>query len=304
MKLDLRHLKLVVAVTEENSVTKAGERLHVTQSALSHQLREIEERLGAALFHRVNKRMVLTQAGERLLETAYRVLGEIERVESDLTKLTVGDTGRLRVSTECYTCYHWLPEVVTEFNRSFPNVEIQIVVEATRRPVRALYEGKIDVAIVSSPERDKRLDYLPLFRDELMLVAAAGCPLASRDYVRPKDFADQTLFLIAPESESDVYNRVLAPAGVRPRQTYEVPLTEAVVEMVAAGLGVAVLAGWAVAAYEQSGRVVARRVTRTGLFRDWNAAVLHSGGTPAYIAQFASALAKTALPGRSARRVG
>ena len=109
MKLDIRHLKLIVAVTEEKSVTKAGERLHLTQSALSHQLRDIEERLGTPLFLRLNKRMIPTQAGERLLSSARHVLDELKHAEDEVAQMANHKRGALRISTECYTCYHWLP---------------------------------------------------------------------------------------------------------------------------------------------------------------------------------------------------
>src|SRR5262245_50180696 len=108
MILETRHLKLIVAITEERSVTKAGERLCLTQSALSHQLRDIEEKLGTPLFTRVNKRMVLTPAGERLLRSARLVLDELQRTEAEIARLAAGDYGVLRISTECYTGYHWL----------------------------------------------------------------------------------------------------------------------------------------------------------------------------------------------------
>src|ERR671939_269448 len=119
MKLDIRHLKLIVAVTEEKSVTRAGERLHLTQSALSHQLRDVEEKLGTPLFSRVNKRMILTQAGERLLQSARHVLDELKRAEDDIAQMAVGAHGSLRISTECYTCYHWLPGMMKEFSRKY-----------------------------------------------------------------------------------------------------------------------------------------------------------------------------------------
>src|SRR5262245_16152530 len=119
MILDTRHLKLIVAISEERSVTRAGERLYLTQSALSHQLRDIEERLGTPLFNRVNKRMILTPAGERLLQSARQVLNELRRAEDDIAQIAAGDHGSLRISTECYTCYHWLPGVLKDFNRKY-----------------------------------------------------------------------------------------------------------------------------------------------------------------------------------------
>src|SRR5262245_24251069 len=168
VKLDIRHLKLIVAVHEEKSVTKAGEALHLTQSALSHQLREIEEKLGTPLFLRMNKKMILTQAGERLLHTARQVLDDMKRAEDHISQIAANKQGTLRISTECYTCYHWLPHVMKEFRQKFPGVDVKIEAGATHRPIQALLQGKLDLAIVSQSERDKRLDYRTLFEDEFV----------------------------------------------------------------------------------------------------------------------------------------
>src|SRR5215213_1979984 len=124
MKLEIRHLKLIKAIAREGSVTKAGNRLHLTQSALSHQLRDAEQKLGARLFTRLNKRMLLTPAGERLLVSADNVLEEIIR------QIALSREGVLRLSTQCYTCYHWLPSMLKLFQQKFPRVDVQIMVEA------------------------------------------------------------------------------------------------------------------------------------------------------------------------------
>ena len=296
MMFDTRHLKLIVAVSEEKSVTRAGERLHLTQSALSHQLRDIEERLGTPLFSRVNKRMILTQAGERLLQSAHQVLDELKRAEDDIRQIAAGDYGSLRISTECYTCYHWLPEMIKEFSRKFPKVEVKILLEATHRPIQALLTGKLDFAIVSTTERDKRLIYKRLFQDEMVVIMAPHHPLAARPYISAKDFAGQNLFMYAPPSESTVYNKVLLPAGVKPARISEVQLTEAVIEMVKAGLGISTMARWAVARQIESGELVARPLTRKGFHRQWCAALLKNDFTPAYVTEFVDLLSKRSLP--------
>ncbi len=294
--LDTRHLKLIVAVSEEKSVTRAGERLHLTQSALSHQLRDIEERLGTPLFSRLNKRMILTQAGERLLQSARQVLDELKRAEDDIAQIAAGDHGSLRISTECYTCYHWLPEMLKDFNRKFPKVEVKILLEATHRPIPALLNGKLDFAIVSDLVRDKRLSYKALFHDEVVVIMAPHHPLARRPYISPKDFADQTVFSYSPPAESTLYNKVLLPAGVKPARFSEVQLTEAIIEMVKAGLGVSALARWAVARQIESGQLVARPLTRKGFHRQWSAALLKNDFTPAYVTEFIELLSRRSLP--------
>src|SRR5919202_6667526 len=135
MDLEVRHLQLVSSVADVGSLTRASERLHLTQSALSHQLRDIESRLGTALFLRVGKRLVLTPAGERLLASAKQVLDGLERTELEIRQMGRDRAGVLRLTTECYTCYHWLPRVLTDYRRRFPAVEVRIDVDATHRPI-------------------------------------------------------------------------------------------------------------------------------------------------------------------------
>ena len=151
MDLDIRHLKLVRAVTSAGSLTGAGTVLNLTQSALSHQLRDIESRLGTPLFLRVGKRMRLTPAGERLLRSADEVLEAIERTEDSIRQLSGADRGVLRLSTECYTCYHWLPPLLKRYRRAHPNVEVRINGDATSDPLPHLLGGGLDVAILSTP---------------------------------------------------------------------------------------------------------------------------------------------------------
>src|SRR6195256_6998674 len=153
--LEIRPLRLVAAVAEVGSLTRAGEQLHLTQSALSHQLRDIESRLGTALFLRVGKRLVLTPAGERLLASARDVLERLTQTEPDIREMGRDRAGILRITTECYTCYHWLPPLLLRYRRTFPRVEVRIDVEATRRPLEMLLAGKIDLALMSTPVRDR-----------------------------------------------------------------------------------------------------------------------------------------------------
>lgn len=291
MKLDIRHLKLVVAVTEERSVTKAGERLHLTQSALSHQLLDLEAGLGLPLFLRLNKRMIPTPAGERLLLSARQVLAELKHTEEEIAQMANQKRGILRISTHCYTCYHWLPEKLKEFSQRFPDVEVKIILEATRQPLQALLNGKLDLAIVSSTQADKRLVYKPLFKDEMVALLPSAHPLAARPYLRAKDFAEQTLFLHVPLKDSDLYQRFLMQAGITPARVSQVQLTEAIFEMVKAGLGISVMAKWAVTEQLKSGKIITRSLTKHGLHRQWSAALLKRDFMPAYLPEFVKLIA-------------
>jgi LysR family transcriptional regulator, regulator for metE and metH len=292
MILETRHLRLVEAVAEHGTLTGAGTRLHLTQSALSHQLLDLEGRLRVSLFHRLGKRMVPTAAGQRLLEAARKALPHLRDAEDELYRLATGRSAVLRLSTECYTCYHWLPSVLQPFNQQFPAVEVQIVAEATRHPMEALLGGKIDLAIVHDDSEDERLEYYPLFHDELVVVMRPDHPLASRPYVSAEDFAAEHLIVYtARASESTVFRRVLMPAGIVPRRLSQIQLTEAIVEMVKGGMGISVLARWAVLPHVLAGTLEALPLTRTGLHRQWKAAVIR-GEVPEYVREFARLVAR------------
>src|SRR5262249_47935650 len=160
------------------------------------------------------------------------------------------------------TCYHWLPDVMNEFRKKFPGVQVTIEAHATHRPIQALLQGKLDLAIVSAVKPDKHLQYRALFKDEFVVIMAPDHPLASRPYLSARDFADQNLILYVTPDESTVFEKVLRPAGISPARVSTVPLTEAIIEMVKAGLGISALARWAVNEQIAAGRIVARSLTR------------------------------------------
>jgi len=296
--LELRHLRLVLAVEEEGGITHAGERLHLTQSALSHQLKEIETRLGVQLFLRAKKRLVLTDAGRQVLAAARRLLVDVVELEEDLRGRAAGRRGILRLTTECYTCYDWLPPLLKRFEKRFPEVEVRIVVDATRRPLEALLAGDVDLGMVTGPVDAKEIAAQPLFDDELLLITAAGHPLAKRRYVRPQDLAGERLLLYSTPAESKFYRQFLARNGVTPREVVGVQLTEAMVSMVKAGLGVAPFAGWAIERELRRGELAGVRLGPRGLQRSWVAATRRSAKTPAYITEFAGMVASHAAPSR------
>jgi LysR family transcriptional regulator, regulator for metE and metH len=301
MDLEVRHLQLVAAVADVGSLTRAGDRLHLTQSALSHQLRGIESRLGAALFLRVGKRLVLTPAGERLLASAKDILERLAQAEEDIRRMGKEHAGVLRITTECYTCYHWLPPLLMHYRRKFPRVEVRIDVEATRRPIEMLLAGKIDLAIVSATVTDRRLVSRKVFEDEVVLIAARHHRFAQQSHVRISEMRDETLFIYPPREESRVLQEVLLPAGVSPARIEEVQLTEAITELVKAGLGVAFLARWAVQPLVDAGTIVARPLTARGLHREWRAVMPKDLARADYVVEFIDLLEKHAPTARNGK---
>lgn len=295
MQLEIRHLKLVAAIADTGSVTRAGNRLHLTQSALSHQLRDAEEQLGAQLFERGTGKMTLTPAGERLVQSARSVLAELERAESDIQKNGASARGLIRMSTQCTTVYHWFPPRLIAFQRQFPEVEVQLVIEATNNPFEALLEGKLDLAIVSEPIRNRKIRYTPLFEDEFVVIVPPGHRLAEKTFLAAEDIAGENILIYPPKEESTILTKVLEPAGIRPGKVQEVMLTEAIIEMVMGGLGIAGLARWAVGPQLASGALIGLPLKPPGFRWNWSIAQLRANRPPAYIQEFIRILAERPL---------
>ena len=302
--LDSRHLRLVAEVARTQSVTRAADRLHVTQSAVSHQLRDIETRLGTPLFLRSGRRMVPTPAGARLVETAGRVLAEIDRAESAIGQLARNDAGEFRVCTQCHTGYHWLPPLLQTVRRRFPDVDVRIAPEHTDHAVGALLDGKLDLAILNGDPKDARLRLRPLFEDEHAVIVAPGHPFAGRAFVTPRQIATERLFLYSRSiDDALIVQTVLRPARLEPEDVTLIRLTEAILEMVKAGLGVSVLPTWSIEPALESGAVKAVRITRGGVFRRWDAATLAHAAPSPFLEYFVRELTKQGRRlGRAAQR--
>jgi len=301
MDLEVRHLRLVAAVADFGSLTRASERLNVTQSALSHQLRDIEQRLGTNLFLRVGRRLVLNGAGERLLSAARDVLVRLDAAEEDVRRMGRDHGGILRITTECYTCYHWLPPLLAEYRRTQPGIDVRIEVGATGRAAPMVAEGKVDLAIVSSTVRDRRLSVRPLFEDDVVLVMAPTHRLAAHASVPIEALKGETLLIYPPRAESRVLNEVLLPGGAAPARIVEVQLTEAICELVKAGQGVSVLARWAVQPLVDARQLVARPLAARGMRRQWSAVMPLEIAKLDYVREFVSLLAEHAPTTRRGR---
>jgi LysR family transcriptional regulator, regulator for metE and metH len=295
MTLELRHLDLVRAAVEEGGLTRAGQRLGLSQSALSHQLRAVEEQFGVTLFHRIGRRLVLAPAGERILQTARLVIPEMERTEMELQQNSNQVFGTIRLAVECYSCYQWLPAIIRRFVRKNIGIDLRIVTAATEKPIEALLGNELDIAIVSQPARDQRLKIVELFEDELVAVTAVGHSLAGKPYLRPKDFGSETLYSYPSLSTSPVYQRMLRTAGIRSKEVSEIPLTEAILQLVKNGFGIAVLARWIIQPYLVNGQYLSFPITAHGLRRKWCAAIRSGNSSPDHLAAFLQALRNESL---------
>ena len=268
--LEVRHLRLVRAIADEGGPTRAAARLHLTQSAVSHQLAELEGRLGVRLFARVQRKLTPTPAGARLVEEARAMLAELARVERDLHR--VGERKReiVTIVTESFTSYPWLPQVMKALAEEEPHVDLRIALSATREPVTALLRGTVDVAFVSSAVRERALVATPMFSDEWTVLVAPDHHLVRRTWISAEQLGRETLFSHdAPRADVERLREILAQERAPMPRVVGVPLTSALVDCVRARLGVGLVSRWAVAADLARGDVVARPFTRGGVTEQW-----------------------------------
>ncbi len=273
--LESRHLRLIAEVARTESVTRAADRLNVTQSAVSHQLREIEGQLGTPIFVRSGRRMLLTAAGRLIVDAADAVLPAIGRVEAKIDQLKRNAGGELRVCTHCYTGYSWLPAIVKGLRRRYPAFALQIVPEYTLDPISALLDARLDLAIMNDEPDDRRLRHEELFDDEHVAVVPDSHPWATRPFVTLEEIAREPLYLFSRAIENSyIVRRVLRPAGLTPSNAVHLQLSEGILEMVKAEMGATVLPKWSIAPAVAAGGIKAIRITKAGVFRKWYAVSL------------------------------
>jgi LysR family transcriptional regulator, regulator for metE and metH len=291
--LEIRHLRLVKALTETENLTRAAKMLHVSQPALSQQLRELEDRLGVLLFHRTSKRMILTRVGGWVLQTAENVLREMDRVELDIAKAVHGETGVLRVGVHCVLSYQWLPAIMRKFNDMYPQVEL--VLNNSHTFIRDLKSDAFDLVVTGFPIEHPALAYRKLFEDEVVVVSSPRHPMSARRTVREADFEDITIVSLVEKSKDVLYQYYLMPAGVRIRQFMTIEQPEAIIDVVRSGFGIAVFPRWSVQRFLNSGELCASSFGQEGVRMEWRAVFLKSKQFPVYQQEFLKLLADDPL---------
>lgn len=284
--IKLHHLKSLEALRESGSLIRAAARLHLTQSALSHQLKELEGRLGLPLFERKSRPPRFTAAGERLLALADQVLPLIRQVERDLDHLRGGQGGRLHLAVECHSCFDWLMPLLEKYRHLWPQVALDISMAHSFAPLMALSRGEVDLVITADPDDNPVIAYHPLFRYQNLLLLPPRHHLVARPWLTPQDLAGETLITYPVETTRlDLFRRFLDPAGVTvERRTSE--LTVMILQLVASGRGLAALPQWAASQAVAAGQVIARPLGEQGLWSTLYAAVRREEQDLAYLEAF------------------
>ncbi|MDR5651949.1 LysR family transcriptional regulator [Ruixingdingia sedimenti] len=253
MHIELRHLRTIRAIHQAGGLARAAEVLNMTQSALSHQVKGLEDQAGVELFVRRSKPLRLSAAGQRLLRLAERVLPEVEALDEEFRALRAGRTGRLHIAIECHACFDWLLPVLELFRRAWPEVDVDIRPGLAFGALPALLREEVDLVVSSDPEDIAGVIFHPLFDYEPRFIAAASNPLAQKAEIAAEDFRGQTLITYPVDrARLDVFTEVLTPARVEPRAVRQVELTAVILMLVASDRGVSVLPDWVLRAVRGS----------------------------------------------------
>jgi LysR family transcriptional regulator, regulator for metE and metH len=287
--LEFRHMETLLALAECGSLSKAAERLCLTQSALSHQLKALESHYGAALVEKNIRPLRFTAIGQRLLVLARQVLPLVAEAGRDVARLAQGHAGPLRVAVQCHNCFDWLMPAMDSYRSLWPEVELDIISGFVVDPLPLLERGEAELAVIHErPPPHPHVTFSPLFRYQSVALMSPRHPLAAKSWLEAQDFANETLITYpVPDEMLDVMKHCLIPAGVNPkRRTAE--LTVAILQLVASGRGVAALPSWTVGNYIERGYVVSRPIGPSGLSCELYAATTHAGAEAAYIREFIS----------------
>ncbi len=266
MFLELRHLRSLHAIHEGGNLAQAAKQLHLTQSALSHQIKVVERYFETALFLRNTKPLQLTPAGRRLVELAGSILPEVVRAENELKRIARGVSGRLHLAIECHACFEWLMPVLDGYRQKWPEVEVDIRLGMSFDPIPALQKGEVDLVITSDPLTLPDLLFEPLFNYEALLVMASHHPLTEKRYIVAEDLARQTLITYPVNRQRlDVFSRFLQPAGIEPAAVRQAELTAIILLLVASQRGVAALPDWVLQEAAQKSSLTSRPLGAQGM---------------------------------------
>jgi LysR family transcriptional regulator for metE and metH len=285
MHIEFRHLRTIRAIHQAGGLARAAELLHITQSALSHQIKGLEDQAGVELFVRRSKPLRLSAAGQRLLRVAEKVLPEIEALEAEFGGLREGSAGRMHIAIECHACFDWLFPVLEQFRKSWGEVDVDIRPGLAFDALPALQKEEVDLVVSSDPEELPGITFKPLFDYEPVFVASSQHPLARKPFVEAADFRGETLITYPVErSRLDVFTELLTPAKVEPRAIRQVELTAVILLLVASNRGVAVLPDWVVREARASRDYVTRPITDSGLTKRLYAAIREDDADKPYVA--------------------
>ncbi|WP_194435157.1 LysR substrate-binding domain-containing protein [Vibrio fluminensis] len=284
--IELKHLRTLTSLRDTGSLTATATALHLTQSALSHQIKDLEARLGGQLFLRKTRPVKFTSEGEILLRVAEDILPRLAKAENELASLKEDVNGRLHMAIECHSCFQWLMPALKEYQVTWPSVTLDFSSGFGFEPLPALMSGELDLVITSDIQARSEVHFEPLFDFEMRLITSINHPLANQALIQPQDLADQTMISYPVQKQRlDVVKHFLQPAGIEPAKWKQCDNTLMLVQMVSAGLGVAALPNWAISEFSRQGLITSIPLGE-GLWRRLFAATRNSDKEKRYLQAF------------------
>lgn len=285
--LERIHLNIIREVERQGSLTAAAGVLCLTQSALSHSMKKLEQQLGTDIWLREGRSLRLTQAGRHLLDVANRVLSQLSLAEERLRQFAQGERGTLRIGMECHPCYQWLLKVVAPYLTAWPDVDVDVKQKFQFGGIGALFAYEIDLLVTPDPLFKPGLSFQPVFDYEQVLVVSRGHPLAGADFVEPAQLTGEVLITYPVAVERlDIYNLFLLPAGVAPKRHKTIETTDILLQMVASGRGVSALPRWLVGEYADALDIVPVRLGRQGVAKQIFLGIRQADGEIDYLKAF------------------
>ncbi|WP_411825663.1 LysR family transcriptional regulator [Luteolibacter sp. AS25] len=284
--VEIRHLRALIAVAETGNLSRAGKRLHLSQPALSQQIKALEEMIGSEIFERKSNPLRISPVGDRLLASAYEIEKILKQTDRDVARIAEGKAGQLRIAVECHSCFDWLMPSMDAFREGWPEVEMDLVSGFHADPIGLLTEDKADLVIVSSARARAGVSYHPLFRYEVLALMARQHPLTHKAYLTAKDFREETLVTYPiPDERIDVIREVLKPANIDPDRR-KTELTVGILQLVASRRAIAAMPAWAIQPFLDRNYVASRPIRKSGLFANLYSATTTAGANAAYIQEF------------------
>ena len=297
MNIELKHLRLMLGIHETGSVLKAAERLNMTQSAASHQLRYIREQTGVELFIAETRPLKLSSAGLELAAAADKILPQVEKLKSRFVDLQSGQTGRLFLAIECHACFEWLFPVLNLFRDHHSHVDVDIKPGLAFNAIDALQNEAVDLVISADPEKLDDVEFHELFTYQPTFIASKKHALAGKPFIEADDFKDQNVITYpVPKERIDLFSQLLLPNDVEPLTIRQVELTSVILFLVGANKGVSVLPDWVLKNTSETAQLVQKKLTATGIKRKLYAAVRKRDSSKLYLETFLSLSKKMFAP--------
>lgn len=287
--MEVKFFKLIKTIVEEGNLANSSEKLFLTQSALSHQLKELEEQLGFKVFHRTRNNWKLTEEGNEFYKIGCDVINSIEKGFDTIEQIRRGSKGKIKISTECYSFYQGMFSFIQKMGMLYPDIDVDLILEATHQPIPKVLSSEIDIAIVTTKPTHDSLVSIPIYEDEIFVITHRENPVSKLDCLKASHFLNMHLIIHSfPLETVAIHELFLKPNNIVPSKISAVPLTEVALEMVEANMGITCMPKWALKNFEISEGIQLKKIGKNGLKRTHYLTINRENQSKKYIKDFIS----------------